>query len=126
MERLSRNVNRHHAIYTGREVRRFRIWNMVRTHPGLILPIYIPDHRDLHHHLRASVPRPDTDAARYFLEDVITPYRPGQPRTKQLDEAIRFFSQTNNELTAEHLSAQREFILRTPIIGEGELGGYAA
>lgn len=112
---MERKTNRHHVFYEGRLYRRAGFLNRLRTHPGLIIPINIYDHRDLHQELRSSVPVPERDAVEYFLQDVILPFTEGQPRTRSLDQAIGWFAMTGNEATAEHLQLQREFILRTPI-----------
>jgi len=122
MERLPTNWNRHHVLYQGREYRRNLVLGRLRSHPGLILPIFIPDHRALHRTLYTSVPRPDLEATKYFLESVVL-YSPDQPRTRTLDQAIDWFA-TCSEPTAEHLAAQREFILKTLL--EGEDSGSAA
>lgn len=106
-------------MYIGREYRRTPLLNRLRNLHGLIIPMNIYDHRELHEDM-GGVPKPKLDAVEHFLNGVVLPYEEGQPRSRTLDQAIGFFAMTGNEATAEHLMEQRAYILRTPILGEGQ------
>lgn len=111
-------IDRHHVFYERGLYQRDPIMFRLRSMPGLIIPMNIPDHRALHRRLdnwsnRPTVPQPDYDATLYFITEVSLPYRSDMPRLQTLEQAIGWFSLTNNESTAEHLYAQKEFILNT-------------
>jgi hypothetical protein len=116
MER-QKGVNRHHLFYTERFFRKEKLMYQLRQQPGLIIPINIYDHRDLHQQIRSSTPKPEHEAAAHFISDVLLPFDPSH-RLQGIDQAIAFFNLTNNELTAEHLMHQREFLARTALNGD--------
>lgn len=115
-ERPRKDINTHHVFFEGRVYRRSVILQRLRNHHGLIVPINIADHRDLHHELQGhhGVPTPSYESVRDFLE-IVSPYEKGQDRTQTLDEAIGFFALCDEWDTAEHLIQQREFIIRTEL-----------
>lgn len=121
---IPKNWNLHHTFFSRREYQKHNILRNLREHPGFIVPMRIEDHRSLHQGMWASVPKPDLDAAQALLYgDILVPYQPDQPRLLHVQQAIGFFAMTGNELTAEHLQSQVEYILRTPLPngGRGEL-----
>lgn len=109
-------VNRHHVMFERGLYKRRRVHFQLRSHPGLILPLRITDHRELHATIErrhgATVPLPDLESTEYFLSDVAS-YRRGQPWHRTLDQAIGWFAMTDNEPTAEVLDWQRDFIRNT-------------
>lgn len=111
-----KQFNRHHVFYAGREYRKHHLLRNLREHPGMVIPMNIQDHQNLHQDLWISVPKPDLDAVHALLYgDILLPYDPNQPRLLHVQQAIGFFAMTGNELTAEHLQSQVEYILRTPL-----------
>jgi len=111
MERLAKNVNRHHAFYQGREYKKNSILNRLRNHQGFIIPMSLFDHRDLHRDL-FSVPKPSLEAAEGLLSH-IGHYDSQSERTDYLDMAINYLRESNPATTA-HLIQQRRYVLLTP------------
>lgn len=130
MERLAKNVNRHHTWYTGREYKRNSLLNRLRNHQGFIIPMNLFDHRQLHQDL-FSVPKPDLEAAEELLYK-IGPYDSQSERIDYLDMAINHFAEIN-PATSEHLRRQRGYVLLHPftlieqqIVEQEREGGEAA
>lgn len=111
MERLAKNVNRHHAFYQGREYKRNSVLNRLRNHQGFIIPMNLFDHRELHQDL-FSVPKPDVGATEEFLYH-IGPYDSQSERIDYLDMAINYFAEINPR-TSDHLRRQRGYVLLHP------------
>ena len=109
--------NHHHLWYEKREYGRDSVLHRVRNRAGFIILMNLLDHRDLHAHMR-STPRPDREVSLELLRRM-PDKEEGQSRTHQLDYAIGFMAMHGQELTAEHLSEQRLYIVRHPVIIDG-------
>lgn len=104
-------LDRHHLLFERNDYQKNRFLNTLRCMPGLIIPVPILEvHRPLHRVFDA-VPTPTREAAELFVKRVATPYQKGQPLYQTLDEAIYWFDRTGNFGTADHLAAQKEFIV---------------
>jgi hypothetical protein len=124
-------VNKHHLFYERSAYQRLTVLRNLREQPGLIIPMFITEHQALHRAVdrrtfgRPTVPLPNLEAAKYFVESVLLPYSPDQPRLQALQQAIGWFAMTNNEDTAEHLAKQRDFILKTTPFGDEGMYGQS-
>lgn len=106
-------INHHHVIYEKRLANRDHVMGRLRNYAGLIILTNVYDHRRLHRDL-GSVPFPDRQVARQMMINM-PPREVAQPRDYQLAFCIDFLLAHEQTDTAEHLMAQREYIMRTPL-----------
>lgn len=114
---MKNHVNRHHVWYTRAEYRGDRVYGRLRETAGFIVLMSIYDHRELHQNIWASTPKPDRDVALELLQ-ALPPRESIQPRDYQIQFAIGFLATHGQQLTAEHLYEQNQYIMRTPLTGE--------
>lgn len=110
MEQLS-DVNRHHLAYQKRHWRKSEILYKLRSHQGMIIPMDIYDHRELHHDL-GETPMPHPHDAEELL-DYLGEYDSMAERIDYLDMAANFMTE-RSPAYAGHLLLQRSYILLTP------------
>lgn len=106
-----KNVNSHHLLYEARHWKKNNILYRLRTHRGMVIPMNIFDHRNLHHDL-LEPPRPTQQQAEELLQHLGT-YDSQAERTDYLDMAVNFVELSNPRF-AQHLLLQRAYVLLTP------------
>ena len=110
MERRS-SVNKHHLHWEARHYKRQSILNRLREHQGLIIPMNLFDHREIHAALRPG-PQPTPQQAEELLSH-LGHYDSQAERIDYLDMAADFMQDCNPRY-AGHLLVQRSYILLTP------------
>lgn len=102
--------NRHHVWYEKNQFNRDPVLKRLRGYAGMIILTDIHDHNLLHSRMRTGVPFPDRQVAVDMMREM-PPRENMQPRDHQLNFAIGYLLDRGQDLTAEHLLEQREFIM---------------
>ncbi|MDL2342296.1 MAG: hypothetical protein QFB87_04445 [Patescibacteria group bacterium] len=110
MERRS-NVNRHHLGWEKRHWQKNNVLRRLRDHQGMIIPMNLYDHRELHHNLLPP-PMPTPGQAEELLSH-LGHYDSMSERIDYLDMAAAFM-QDRNPRYAGHLLVQRSYVLLDP------------
>jgi len=79
--------DRHHVLWTRREQQKTRMNRLLRNHPGLIIPLPVSVHRDLH----AEIPPPIVPPPP-LAESILTAIN-GQPFNNMFSVAIRHLAE---------------------------------
>lgn len=110
MERR-KNVNNHHLGWEKRHWQKNNILRKLRDHGGMVIPMNLFDHRDLHHDMMEP-PMPKPHQAEELLSYLGT-YDDQSERTDYLDMAANFMDERHPRY-AQHLRVQRGYILLDP------------
>jgi len=108
---MDRNVNRHHLNWERRHWQKNNILRKLRDHQGMIIPMNLFDHRELHHDL-LQPPKPSPEQAEKLLSH-LGHYDSQAERIDYLDMAVDFMEEENPRY-AQHLRVQRSYVLLHP------------
>ena len=106
-----KNVNRHHLNWEKRHWQKNNILRKLRDHQGMIIPMNIFDHREIHHDMLPPV-MPTNQQAEELLSH-LGHYDDQSERVDYLDMAAEFMKDRNSRY-AGHLLTQRAYVLLTP------------
>ena len=105
------SINKHHLHWEAREYKRNGILNRLRDHQGMIIPMNLYDHRELHADLKPT-PKPTSQQAEELLSH-LGRYDPTAERIDYIDMAVNYMRDVNPQYTG-HLLVQRAYVLLTP------------
>lgn len=109
---MEKNFNRHHLNWEKRQWKKNSILNRLRDHQGMIIPMNLYDHRELHQDMLPP-PQPTPKQAEELLS-FMGRYDSQSERIDYLDMAVTFMAPQNPRY-ALHLQTQRDYVLWTPV-----------